>query len=118
MIEAFYEIPSKNIDKSKTWYSIKDKILYVKGIPAKYFLEVVQNKANERNHLIIFSDDSIHKLCKRCSFDNYGRLKLKLKHHNKHIENFIDCDSNINLDYVENGIENNIPYIVYKVSVN
>ena len=32
--------------------------------------------------------------------------------------NFIDKDSNINLDYVEDGVENTIPYIVYKVSVN
>ena len=118
MIEAFYEIPNKSIDKNKTWYSIKDKILYVKGITSKYFLEVIQNKENEKSHLIIFSNDSIHKFCKRCSFDNYGRLKLKLKHHDKYIENIIDTNSNINLDYVEDGTENDVPYIVYKVSVN
>lgn len=118
MIEAFYEIPSKSIDKNKTWYSVKDKILYVKNITAKYFLEVTQTKDNEKNYLIIFSNESIHKSCKRCYFDNYGRLKLKLKHHNEYIENIINGSYNVNLDYIEDGIENNIPYIVYKVSVN
>lgn len=118
MIEAFYEIPNKSVDKTKSWYSIKDKILYAKGINAKYFLEVIQTKNNEQHHLIILSDNPVHKSCRRCNFDNYGRLKLKLKHHNKFIEDFIDKDSNINLDYVEDGVENAIPYIVYKVSVN
>ena len=118
MIEAFYEIPNKSVDKNKSWYSIKDKILYLKGIKSKYFLEVIQRKENEQNHLIILSDEPVHKFSRRCIFDNYGRLKLKLKHHNKFIEDIIDKDSNINLDYVEDGIENTIPYIVYKVSVN
>lgn len=118
MIEAFYEIPNKSVDKTKSWYSVKDKILYLKGINAKYFLEVMQTKENEQNHLIILSDSPVHKFSRRCNFDNYGRLKLKLKHHNTFIENIIDKDSNINLDYVEDGIENTIPYIVYKVSVN
>lgn len=118
MIEAFYEIPNKSVDKTKSWYSVKDKILYLKGINAKYFLEVMQTKENEQNHLIILSDSPVHKFSRRCNFDNYGRLKLKLKHHNTFIENIIDKDSNIKLDYVEDGIENTIPYIVYKVSVN
>lgn len=118
MIEAFYEILGKSVDKSKTWYSIKDKILYVKGIKASYFLEVVQNKKNEKEYLIIFSNSPIHELCRVCVFDNYGRLKLKLKHHNKYIENYITCNSNVNLDYVEDGKENDVPYIVYKVSVS
>lgn len=117
MIEAFYEIPNNNVDKSKTWYSFKDKILYVRGINYKYFLEVIQNKEKEQNYMIIFSNNIIHKFCRKCNFDNYGRLKLKLKNHSNYINNFINKDSNINLIYIEDGIENNIPYVVYKVSV-
>lgn len=118
MIEAFYDIPVKNIDKNKTWYSIKNKILYVRGIKAKYFLEVVQNKESKKNYLIIFSNNPIHKLCKTCNIDNYGRLKVKLNYHDKFIESIIDKDSNIDLDYVEDGTENDVPYTVYKLSVN
>lgn len=117
MIEAFYEISSNNIDKSKTWYSIKNKILYVKGINYKYFLEVTQVNDGEKNYLVLLSNNIIHKSCKRCNFDNYGRLKLKLKHHINYIENIIDKDSNIKFDYVENGAENGVPYVVYKISV-
>ena len=118
MIEAFYEIPNKSVDKTKSWYSVKDKILYVKGINAKYFLEVIRKTQSDTKYCLLFSNEPVSNNCRRCVFDNYGRLKLKLKHHNKFIEDIIDKDSNINLDYVEDGIENTIPYIVYKVSVN
>ena len=118
MIEALYEIPNKLVDKTKTWYSVKDNILYVKGIQAKYYLEVIRKTQSDTKYCILFSNEPVSNNCRRCVFDNYGRLKLKLKSHNKYLNEHIDTNSNIDLNFYDESVEGNIPYIVYKVSVN
>lgn len=118
MIEVFYEIPEKIVNKKKTWYSVKDNILYVRGIKANYFIELIKRTNKGTEYCIGFSNMIIHDNCRKCHFDNYGRIKLKLKSINKYLNDVCDKDSNVNLiiDNDFNDIEN--PYIVYKVSVN
>ena len=118
MIEAFYEIPNKSINKRKTWYSVKDNILYVKGIKANYFIELIKRSNKGTEYCIGFSNMVIHNNCKRCHFDNYGRLKIKPKLINKYLNDVLDKDSNVNLIVDNEFNEGDFPCIVYKVSVN
>lgn len=118
MIEAFYEIVNKPVDRTKTWYSIKDKTIYVRGIKAKYFLECIRKTDNGIEYFIILCNDNLQNSSTKCHVDNYGRLKLKLKSHHKYLNDCLDKDSNINFIYDNEGCEDNIPYIVYKISVH
>lgn len=118
MIEAFYEIPNRFINKNNTWYSVKNKIIYARNIKAKYYLEVIRRTEKDIEYLILLSNDRINNNFRHCHIDNYGRLKIKLFHHSEYLNNCLDKDSNINFDYVDTEKENDSTYIVYKVSVN
>lgn len=117
MIETFYEVPNKSIDKSSPWYSIKDKIIYIRNIKAKYCLEVIRRNESSVDYLVLLSDKKVNSNFKRCYTDDYGRLKIKLINHSNYLNNALTKDANIKFDFEDTGSENNISYIVYKISV-
>lgn len=113
-IRLVYDVINTKVDKTKSWYSYKDNIIFAKlKLPFKvnYFLEASINNKNGKEPCIILSKDNIDTQCRHCNVDNYGRIKIRPIAFKNYFKSIYDRDSNIKLDIIETTEE----YIVVKI---
>lgn len=68
----------------------------------KYYIETARNNNSERNYYVLLSDNKFNDNCRKCTVDDYGRLKLILRGELKeYVNTEIKYRGNINFEYVE-----------------
>lgn len=114
MTELFkYTILNPIADKTRPF--INKGVFYI-PITEKYnyFLEVYQdNPFGGKDYFIILSKTKFNSSCRRCSSDNYSRIKLRLRGEIKdYVFDKCEQDGNIDVEYVESTDEYDVFSIV------
>lgn len=116
-LELLYDIPLIKVDKSKPIYDPDKNIIYFRptnNFFAKYYLEATnKNKEGIINRYIIFSANKIHPQCRRCNYDNFGRIKIHTYAFRTYLQSQFIHKANITIDIADVGDD----YIGVKLNI-
>lgn len=108
-----YDNVKYKIDKTKSWFNIKKKLLVTREIKyRKYYTlsERYEPKSKEYHYFVIMLDDEPeNRISHITNLDDYGRIKIKLDSlFNKTILSTFTSDRNINIIHVDGADDGDI----------